>query len=136
MIDFAWPWLLVSLPLPIVVRWWLPVYERQQAAALKVPFLDDLYTAESSRQRVQLTQRWTVWIAALAWLLLVVAASRPQWLGEPLAQAISGRDVMLAVDLSGSMEAQDFAINKQPVDRLTAANGLLVSLLSVEQAIE
>ncbi|MBZ4202870.1 MAG: VWA domain-containing protein [Methylovulum sp.] len=121
MIDFAWPWLLVSLPLPIVVRWWLPVYERQQAAALKVPFLDDLYTAESSRQRVQLTQRWTVWIAVLAWLLLVVAASRPQWLGEPLAQAISGRDVMLAVDLSGSMEAQDFAINKQPVDRLTAA---------------
>jgi Ca-activated chloride channel family protein len=49
-----------------------------------------------------------------------MACTRPQWLGEPIEQAVSGRDLMMAVDLSGSMEVQDFFINKQTVDRLTA----------------
>jgi Ca-activated chloride channel family protein len=60
----------------------------------------------------------------MAWLLLVIACTRPQWLGEPIEQAVSGRDLMLAVDLSGSMEEQDFFINKRPVDRLTAEKGV------------
>ena len=59
-------------------------------------------------------------LAAIAWFLLVIACTRPQWLGEPIEQAVSGRDLMLAVDLSASMEEQDFMINKKPVDRLTA----------------
>ncbi|MDZ4153439.1 VWA domain-containing protein, partial [Methylicorpusculum sp.] len=63
---------------------------------------------------------WRLWLAIAAWVLLVIAVSRPQWLGEPIEQTVSGRDLMLAVDLSGSMEEQDFVINKQRVDRLTA----------------
>jgi Ca-activated chloride channel family protein len=51
---------------------------------------------------------------------LVLALARPQWLGEPLEQAVSGRDLMLAVDVSGSMQEKDFVINGQQVDRLTA----------------
>jgi len=57
-------------------------------------------------------------------VLLVLAVSRPQWLGEPIEQTVSGRDLMMAVDLSGSMEEQDFVINKRSVDRLTAAKGV------------
>jgi Ca-activated chloride channel family protein len=56
--------------------------------------------------------------------LLVLACARPQWLGEPIEQAISGRDLMMAVDLSRSMEAQDFILNKRPVDRLTAIKAI------------
>ena len=59
-------------------------------------------------------------LAATAWCLLVLASCRPQWLGDPVEQAVSGRDLMLAVDLSGSMEEQDFIVNGKPVDRLTA----------------
>jgi len=59
-------------------------------------------------------------LASIAWILLVLACTRPQWLGEPIEQAVSGRDLMLAVDLSGSMEVQDFFINKRAVDRLSA----------------
>lgn len=119
MIYFEWPWLLAVLPLPLLIRWLLPAYQPAEQAALKVPFLDDFMDAET--KSVTQNQQWPLLLAAIAWFLLVIACTRPQWLGEPIEQSISGRDLMLAVDLSGSMEAQDFKINNQPVDRLTAA---------------
>lgn len=122
MIHFEWPWLLAALPLPLIVRWLFPAIKPAEQAALKVPFLDDLSDVET--RAVAQTQAWPLLLAALAWLLLVIACTRPQWLGEPIEQAVSGRDLMLAVDLSGSMEEQDFVINKRAVDRLTAAKGV------------
>lgn len=119
MIHFAWPWLLAVLPLPLLIRWLLPAHQPIEQAALKVPFLDD-FAADQQQPRYQ-TRKWPLLLAAVAWVLLVLASLRPQWLGEPIEQAVSGRDLMLAVDLSGSMEEQDFIINKQAVDRLTAA---------------
>ena len=119
MMAFAWPWLFFVLPLPWLVRWVLPASEPVQDAALLVPFLEDFEPQESSRSRP--TRRWPIWIASAAWCLLVIAGARPQWLGEPIEQAVSGRDLMLAVDLSGSMQEQDFFIHGRTVDRLTAA---------------
>lgn len=119
MMHFEWPWLLAALPLPLLIRWLLPAATPLEQAALKVPFLDDFSAVQT--QAVAKTRRWPLGLAAIAWLLLVIACMRPQWLGEPIEQAVSGRDLMLAVDLSGSMEEQDFFINKRPVDRLTAA---------------
>ena len=118
MIHFEWPWLLAALPLPLLIRWLIPANVPVEQAALKVPFLDDF--SEGETRAVSRDQQWPLLLAAIAWLLLVLACARPQWLGEPIEQAVSGRDLMLAVDLSGSMEEQDFFINKQPVDRLTA----------------
>lgn len=117
MIHFEWPWFLAALPLPVIIRWLMPADQTVEQAALKVPFLDDFSDAEST---TALPRRWPLLLAAGAWLLLVAAGTRPQWLGEPIEQAISGRDLMLAVDLSGSMEEQDFVINQRRVDRLTA----------------
>lgn len=122
MIHFEWPWLLAALPLPLLIRWLVPAKMPVEQAALKVPFLDDFSDAET--RTVSQTKQWPLLLAAIAWLLLVIACSRPQWLGEPIEQAVSGRDLMLAVDLSGSMEEQDFMINKRSVDRLTAAKGV------------
>lgn len=118
MIHFEWPWLLLVLPLPLLVRWLFPARMTVEQAALKVPFLDDFSGAET--QSVTQNKRWPLLLASIAWILLVIASTRPQWLGEPIEQAVSGRDLMLAVDLSGSMEVQDFFINKRAVDRLTA----------------
>lgn len=118
MIHFEWPWLLLVLPLPLLVRWLFPARMTVEQAALKVPFLDDFSDAQT--QSVALNQKWPLWLASIAWVLLVIACTRPQWLGESIEQAVSGRDLMLAVDLSGSMEVQDFFINKRAVDRLTA----------------
>ena len=122
MMHFEWPWLLATLPLPLLIRWLLPAHKPVEQSALKVPFLDDF--SGGVTKAISQTRQWPLWLAALAWLLLVIACTRPQWLGEPVEQAISGRDLMLAVDLSGSMEEQDFFINKKPVDRLTAEKGV------------
>ena len=118
MIHFEWPWLLTALPLPLLVRWLLPANTPLEQSALKVPFLDDF--SDGKIPLISKHQQWPLLLATIAWFLLVIACTRPQWLGEPIEQAVSGRDLMLAVDLSGSMEEQDFLINKNPVDRLTA----------------
>ena len=57
-------------------------------------------------------------MAALVWLLLVLAASRPQWIGEIESLPVTGRDLLLAVDISGSMDTQDMILNKTAVNRL------------------
>jgi len=119
MIQLIWPWLIILLPLPWLIRRLLPPLLPAEQAALKVPFLDDF--AAGKTDAVSQPRKWPLRLAMLAWLLLVIAGMRPQWLGEPIEQGISGRDLMLAIDLSGSMEEQDFVINKQQVDRLTAA---------------
>ncbi|MDD5580384.1 MAG: VWA domain-containing protein [Methylobacter sp.] len=118
MIHFEWPWLIGFLPLPLLIYWLVPANMPVEQAALKVPFLDDF--SEGETRAAPQTKRWPLLLAVCAWFLLVVAGTRPQWLGEPIEQAVSGRDLMLAVDLSGSMEEQDFSINNQRVDRLTA----------------
>jgi len=128
MMHFEWPWLLAALPLPLIIRWLVPAKIPVEQAALKVPFLDDF--AEGETRSVSQTQQWPVLLAAIAWLLLVIACTRPQWLGDPIEQAVSGRDLMLAVDLSGSMEEQDFVINKRAVDRLTAAKRVAADFIN------
>jgi len=128
MIHFEWPWLLAALPLPLIIRWLVPAKTPVEQAALKVPFLDDFSDAET--RTVSQPQQWPILLAAIAWLFLVISCTRPQWLGEPIEQAVSGRDLMLAVDLSGSMEEQDFFINKRAVDRLTAAKGVAADFIN------
>lgn len=118
MMVFHWPWLGLLLPLPLLLRWLLPAKPQTRQAALIVPFLDDLPANTPSGFSRQ--QRWPLRMAAFAWLFLVIACTRPQWLGEPLELAVNGRDLMLAVDVSGSMEEKDFVINDKRYDRLTA----------------
>jgi Ca-activated chloride channel family protein len=63
-------------------------------------------------------------LATLIWILLLLATSRPQWIGEPVDLPVSGRDLMLSIDLSGSMETEDFILNNRAIDRLTAAKAV------------
>ncbi len=119
MFEFAWPWVFVVLPLPWLIRHFLPPVRRQQAA-LRVPFLDDFDALQGKSKRSGGASRLALFVAVLAWILLVTAAARPQWQGEALPLPLEGRDLMLAVDLSGSMAEEDFVIGRQRVDRLTA----------------
>ena len=124
--GFAWPWLLLALPLPWVVRWLLPP-ARQPGAALKVPYgarLDAIAT-----QAGHAHARGAGVVAWVAWALLCVAAARPQQLGELVRPPQAGRDLMLAVDLSGSMSDEDMQLGGGLVDRLTAAKAVLADFL-------
>lgn len=118
MLHFEWLWMLCLLPLPLLARVLLPEAAVQKEAALRVPFIEDFASdAAISKARVR---SWSLYLALLAWSLFVLALMRPQWLGEMIEIPISGRDLMLAVDLSASMEEQDFEIKGKRVDRLSA----------------
>ena len=118
MIEFSWVWLGLVFPLPFLVRRLATAAKPLQQVALKVPFIDEFSSAV--KQQVMLKNNWLFILAILAWLLFVVALMRPQWVGEPIEISISGRDLILAVDLSGSMEQRDFRINGKIVNRLEA----------------
>ncbi len=115
MFILSWPWVLAALPLPLLVRRLLPPAVAPGGPALRLPHWRDRWTLASGRR-----SRWRWWLAWLAWLLLVVAAARPAWLGEPAAAPQSGRDLILAVDISGSMERPDFLLSGRSVSRLAA----------------
>jgi Ca-activated chloride channel family protein len=124
--GFVWPWLLLALPVPWLVRWWLPP-ARSTAAALKVPYGQRLDAIAGNNGPAR--TRGVGVLAWLAWALLCVAAARPQQLGEPTQPPQAGRDLMLAVDLSGSMSDEDMTLGGQTVDRLTAAKAVLADFL-------
>jgi len=119
MISFAWPWVAILLPLPILIRFLLSPLESKNEAALRVPFLSE-FSAKSEIEHIVDVKQRIFWFAILIWLLLIAAAMRPQWLGDTIEIPVSGRDLMLAVDLSGSMKEKDFIINGKRVDRLDA----------------
>ena len=118
MIEFEWPWVFWIIPLPLLLRWMLAASSSSNDAALRVPFFNEFNSTQIPTKKEQTL--WPLLIALVAWLLLVTASARPQWMGEPIELPISGRDLMMAVDLSGSMEAEDFQIKGQMVNRLIA----------------
>ena len=125
--GFAWPWWLLALPLPWIARRLLPP-KRDAGAALKVPYGERL-SAIARSARGPARARGIGLLAWLAWALLCVAAARPQQLGPVLQPPQQGRDLMLAVDLSGSMSDEDMALGGTTVDRLTAAKAVLADFL-------
>ncbi|KAF3977484.1 MAG: VWA domain-containing protein [Methylococcales symbiont of Iophon sp. n. MRB-2018] len=131
MIHLEWPWLLLALLLPFFARYCLPADVVAEQAALKVPFIEDFNLGET--QAVSQNKQWPLLLAMLAWIFLVLACVRPQWLGDPIEQAISGRDLMLAVDLSRSMKEEDFIVEKQRVDRLTATKHIAGQFINRRQ---
>lgn len=117
MIEFVWPWVFILLPLPLAAYWLLPRAPNRDAA-LYVPFFKTLARLQSPGTGVHSRKGLFTLLAALAWLLLVIAAARPQFVGEPVQLPVTGRDLMLVVDISGSMEAQDMQLNGQTANRL------------------
>jgi len=121
--SLAWPWVLLVLPLPIIVRMLVSESASLQDAGLKVPSLKGFAMLAHRSESEQLLN-WRFWVAAIAWLLLVVAAARPERIGDELDVPVSGRNLMLAVDLSGSMDQKDFELGNRRVDRLTATKAV------------
>jgi len=128
MFEFAWPWAFVLLPLPWLLRFVLPPADSGEAA-LKVSFLNELEGLAGRRARAHLPGWRRQLPFVTLWLLLLVAAARPQWLGEPLPVAASGRDLLVAVDVSGSMDYPDMVWQNDEVSRLTLVKMLLGDFL-------
>ncbi len=129
MLTFDLPWAFALLPLPLLVWWLLPPF-RETTPALRVPFFEQVTKTlqlEPSAGAVIQKSNWIQKILApILWTLVVAAAASPQWLEPPLVRTQSSRDLMLAIDISQSMEAHDFTDpDGKRVDRLTAVKSVV-----------
>lgn len=134
MLDIQWPWLALLLPLPLLVRLLSKPLGEAANNALRVPFFHELQQLSSGNialtpktNRPQLLLMWGVW------LCLIAAACRPHWIGEPVALSTSGRDLMLAVDISGSMEQEDMMIGDRALPRITVVKAVVNEFIRQRQ---
>lgn len=124
MFEFAWPWVFLLAPLPWLLRLLLPPADSGEAS-LKVSFLAELEALAGRRARLSLPSWRRQLRFVVLWLLLLLAAARPQWVGEPLPMPTSGRDLLLAVDVSGSMAYPDMHWQGEDISRLQLVQQLL-----------
>ncbi len=134
MFSFAAPWVFLLLPLPAAVYFLTPP-RREKTASVRIPFFRRVAQAAGvepksgsvirNRARLQTASIITIWA------LLVLALARPERLGEPIVIEKSARDVVLALDISGSMDQRDFQTDSgAPMQRLDAVKGVLKQFIA------
>lgn len=123
MFEMQWPYLLLLAPLPLAMKFIAP--KKRVEAALRVPFYQHASQLERhnrlsiGRRPAKLFALWAIWLSCL------FAATNPKWVGEPMSMPSSGRDLLMAVDISGSMEQMDMALNGQRINRLMAVKKVI-----------
>jgi Ca-activated chloride channel family protein len=123
-ITLAAPWALLLLPLPYLVWRFLPPH-RERVPALRFPFfrriIDTAGVAPGPGAVVLTRNRIQLAAAVAVWCLLVLALAEPERVGEPVEITRSARDLILAIDISGSMDTRDFETPEGPPKQRLAA---------------
>ena len=132
MLSFVWPWFYLILPLPFLYR------KLRRSANSESPYLEStilLSIAETQNSLVSSTsqRRLLILLLIIAWLSLVTAIARPVNIGDPVALPTTGRDILLAVDISGSMEREDMIINGRQVNRLYAVKSVVSEFVNTRE---
>ena len=132
MLSFVWPWFYLILPLPFLYR------KLRRSANSESPYLEStilLSIAETQNRLVSSTSqgRLLILLLIIAWLSLVTAIARPVNIGDPVALPTTGRDILLAVDISGSMEREDMIINGRQVNRLYAVKSVVSEFVNTRE---
>jgi Ca-activated chloride channel homolog len=122
--EFSWPWVFVLLPLPWLL--WRVMKPAAPGQALRLPYAGFSWGADGYIP----TRSAASWLLGLGWLCLLVATARPQTLGPPEAQQHSGRAMLLAVDLSGSMQTPDMQLGGQQLSRFGAVEAIASDFIS------
>ena len=118
MFEWVWPWVFICAPLPLLIHFFSRG-ESPQAAAVRAPFAARWRSLSGTGRGAQSSRGYWWWLW-LIWMMLVAASARPQWIGEPIELPNTGRDLMLGLDLSGSMQIEDMQIGSRLVSRITA----------------
>jgi Ca-activated chloride channel family protein len=113
-------WLLALLVLPTLI--W--VRGRRGAPVLVVPF-----AAAWHRPSIVSSSRWPTGLAFLGLVLLIVALARPQKVEDKREVKQQGYDLMLAIDLSGSMYAEDYERDGERINRLQAIKPVIQAFI-------
>jgi Ca-activated chloride channel family protein len=133
MFHFAWPLIFLLLPLPLFIYLFISPAAKEKSALI-VPFYQQL----SFIKHTSLIKKSTYFLINLIllliiWLLLLTAIARPQWAGEPIPAPSSGRDLLVAVDISDSMDQQDMFIDGKAATRLETVKHVLKDFIKRRQ---
>ena len=118
MFELAMPWVLIALPLPWLIWFYVPRASVQLPAALKVPFFRAMAGIIDS-EKFHIAKQTKITLFFLIWSFLLIALAGPRWVGEPQPLSREGYNIMLALDISGSMELNDMLLHGRPATRLT-----------------
>lgn len=132
MLEFSWAWAFLALPVPLLIYWLAPRAPRQDAA-LRVPFYRQLLQLHAEGSQVSGRNMLLLAGCTAIWLLVVTAAARPQWVGEPVQIPTTGRDMMLTLDMSGSMEARDMFLNNTQLSRFQVMKAVISDFVQKRQ---
>lgn len=132
MIEWIWPWVFLLLPLPWLVRRGLPGADNPQAA-LTVPSIAAFSAAGADGHPTAGQRRLGPILLWMLWLALLTGAARPQWTGDPVDLPVTGRDLMLAVDISGSMGTEDLELAGRRVTRLAVVKAVVRDFVAERQ---
>ncbi len=137
MIEFAYPLMFLALIIPAIIFYFVPEY-KERRASIQVPYFKRLINLgnKTPLQSAVVKQRKRIqWgLLVLSWVCLVIAMAKPQWVGEPIEKVVSARDILIAVDLSGSMSEKDFVSNDgQVINRLAAVKEVLTEFAVTRQ---
>ena len=119
MIELLFPWAFLALQLPWLIYRLVPAESGLQSPLYFPALAAQKLRTEEGRKFSVGSWNWRVPVLAIIWLLLVTAASQPRWIGEPVSVPVSGRDLLMAVDISKSMLQQDMEVGNDYTDRLT-----------------
>ena len=117
MFELANPWGLIFIPLPLLLWYVFPPAKIKFIAALEVPFFEAMRHIIQKEQKFA-APRSSLILPGLLWMLMIFALTGPRWVGDPLPIQREGYNLMLALDLSGSMELTDMMLHGRPVSRL------------------
>lgn len=118
MFELAWPWVLIATPFPWIVWFWFPRSPLQLPAALKIPFFQAMVNIVE-REKRHIAKQAKITLLFLIWCLLIFALAGPRWVGEPQPLVREGYNIMLVLDISGSMDMSDMLLHGRPTTRLT-----------------
>ncbi len=133
MLEFSWVWVFFLLPLPVLCYWLLPHVKTTSDTALKTSLFSEWHTWSQDASYQNQASRIHYLISFIFWCLLLLALSRPQWIGEPIELPASGRDLLISIDVSGSMEQADFSINGRTANRFQAVQHILSDFIERRQ---
>ncbi|MGI9452025.1 MAG: VWA domain-containing protein [Geminicoccaceae bacterium] len=132
MIELLRPWVFFLLPLPYLAWRWLPLLDAKAALPVPAPIRDLIVGLSAQGQRRHQDRPEGLWLKALGWVLLLIALSGPHS-RESILLTPTGRDLMVAVDLSASMEEEDMALNGDGASRYLVVREMLKDFIEARR---
>lgn len=129
MFELALPWVLLFFPVPFLIWFFIPRARIQLPAALKVPFFSAMTGIVDPKKRAMSRQK-TIPLFGLIWFLALFALSGPRWVGPPIPLTRESYNIMLALDLSGSMEVPDRMLHGRPASRLSVVKQAAIQFVN------